>query len=140
MGKNPLQDELITKRVMQLAVMEANCCSREEKLRDIYGIDINTATKQDIHNADCCMSRDRKSPMYEKAWKEEQRSWDFSDYSLARKVFRANMRQEKDPWLALNSAINALSNAGKRIFRDEDSTVTVKIEGNLPEIGSPDDD
>ena len=140
MGTNPMNDELINKRIMKLAVMEANCYSREEKLRDIYGVDINTASKQDIHNADCCMSRDRKSPMYERAWKEEQKSWDFSDYSLARKVFRKNMKQEKDPWLALNSAINALSNAGKRIFRDEDSTVVVKIEGNIPEIGSPDDD
>ena len=139
MGKNPLQDDLINKRVMQLAVMEANCCSRKDKLKDIYGIDIDTASKQDIHNADCCMSRDRKSPMYEKAWKEEQRSWDFSDYSLARKVFRQNMRQKNDPWLAMNSAVNAISNAGKRIFHDEDKEITVRIEG-LPDIGSPDDD
>ena len=86
------------------------------------------------------MSRWRKTPMFEAAWKEEQRSWDFSDYSLARAVFRKAMKQDKDAWLAMNSAVNALSQANKRLFRDEDSTVTVKIEGNIPEIGSPDDE
>ena len=39
----------------------------------------------------------------------------------------------------MNSAVNALSNASKRIFADESTAITVKIEGNIPEIGSPDD-
>ena len=140
MGTNPMKDELITKRVKQLAIMEANGLSREEKLREIYGLDINTASESDIHAADCCMSRDRKTPGYEAAWKEEMKSWDFSDYQLARSVFRKAMKQDKDQWLAMNSAVNALSHASKRIFADEAAAITVKIEGSMPEIGSPDDD
>ena len=50
------------------------------------------------------------------------------------------MKKDKDARLAMNSAVNALSQANKRLFRDEDSTVTVKIEGSIPEIGSPDSD
>ena len=49
------------------------------------------------------------------------------------------MRQESDPWLAMNSAVNTLSATGKRIFKDEDSEITVKIEG-MPDIGTPEDD
>ena len=140
MGTNPMQDELINKRIMQLAVMEANDCTNEEKLRDIYGLDVATATKEQIHAAHCCMSRDRKSPLYEKAWKEEMRSWDFSDYRLARQVFRKAMKQDKDQWLAVNSANSALAQASKRLFRDEDTAVVVRFEGQMPEIGNPDAD
>ena len=140
MGRNPMQDELMTKQIKQFAVMEANNCTREQKLKDLFGLDIEKDDPKEIHNADACMSRWRKTPMFEAAWKEEQRSWDFSDYSLARAVFRKAMKQDKDAWLAMNSAVNALSQANKRLFRDEDSTVTVKIEGSIPEIGSPDDE
>ena len=139
MGVNGQHEELIDKRTKQLAVMEANNCSHEQKLLDIFGIDIKTADRQTIHNADAAMSRYRKTTAYEIAWKEEQRSWDFSDYSLARAVFRKAMKQDKDQWLAVNSAVNALSQANKRLFRDEDNAVTIKFEGSMPEIGSPDD-
>lgn len=140
MGTNPMQDELINKRIMQLAVMDANDCSREEKLKDIYGLDVKTASPEDIHKADCCMYRDRKSPLYEKAWKEEMRSWDFSDYRLARSVFRKAMKQDKDQWLAVNSANSALAQASKRLFKDEETAVVVRFEGQMPEIGTPDDE
>ena len=140
MGTNPMQDELINKRTMQLAVMDANDCSREEKLKDIYGLDVKTASPEDIHKADCCMYRDRKSPLYEKAWKEEMRSWDFSDYRLARSVFRKAMKQDKDQWLAVNSANSALAQASKRLFKDEETAVVVRFEGQMPEIGTPDDE
>ncbi len=85
------------------------------------------------------MSRWRKHPMFDQIWKEEVRSQDYADYTEARRVLRQGMRQDKDGWLAMNSAVNALSNANKRLFHDEDSAVTVKIEG-LPDIGSPDDE
>ena len=139
MGRNPMQDDLMIKQIKQLAVMEANSCSREEKLKDIFGIDISTADPKEVHNADATMSRWRKTPQFEAAWREEQKSWDFSDYSLARQVFRKAMKQNTDQWLAMNSAIQALSQANKRLFRDEDNSVIVKFEGNMPEIGSPDD-
>ena len=85
------------------------------------------------------MSRWRKHPMFDQAWKEEARRWCYEDYATAMAVFRKGMKQDKDGWLAMNSAVNALSNANKRLFHDEDTAVTVKIEG-LPDIGSPDDE
>ena len=140
MGRNPMQDELMIKQIKQLAVMEANDCSHKDKLMDIFGIDIDTADKRDIHNAEATMSRWRKTPQFESAWKEEMRSWDFSDYRLARSVFRKAMKQEKDQWLAVNSANSALAQASKRLFRDEDTAVVVRFEGQMPEIGNPDAD
>ena len=139
MAGNKFNEEMASKRVAMLAYMDANECSREQKLKDIFGVDINTATEREINNCDSCMSRWRKLPSFAEAWKEAMRQWDFSDYTLARSVFRKGMRQDKDAWLAMNSAVNALSHASKRIFHDEDSTITVQVEG-MPEIGSPDQD
>lgn len=136
-GNNKFPDDKLTKDVAMLAVMEANGASRAEKMAKIFGVDLATATEKEIHNADCKMSRWRKLPAFDKAWKEEARRWDYEDYILARSVFRKGMRQEADGWLAMNSAVNALNNASKRIFHDEDSAISVKIEG-MPEIGSPD--
>lgn len=91
------------------------------------------------HNLECKLSRWRKHPMWEATWKDEVAKYDFSDYSKARRTLRRGMDDEKDKWLALQSAINVLNQAGARIFKDENNTVTVKIEG-LPEIGAPDGD
>ena len=139
MGSNKFPGDKLTRAIAKLAVMEANSASRADKLKEIFGIDINTATAREINNADASMCRWRKHPMFDQAWKEEQRRWCYEDFTLAMSVFRKGMKQDKDGWLAMNSAVNALSNANKRLFHDEDSAVTVKIEG-LPDIGSPDDD
>jgi len=136
---NKIPDDKLTRQIKKLAVMEANMASRPDKLREVFGIDMATATEKQIHNADAAMTRWRKHPLFDQAWKEEARRWDYEDYILAREVFRKGMKQDKDGWLAMNSAVNALSNANKRLFHDEDQSVTVKIEG-LPDIGSPDDD
>ena len=126
-------------KIDQFARMEANMVSREEKIRALFGVDIKTATAREINNCDATMSRWRKHPKFDEIWKDEVRSQEYADYSEARRILRQGMRQDKDGWLALNSAVNALTHASKRLFHDEDSAVTVKIEG-LPDIGSPDDD
>ena len=138
-GNNKVPDDKLTRDIAKLAVMEANSASRAEKMQQIFGIDLATASEKEIHNADCKMSRWRKHHMFDQAWKEEQKRWCYEDFTLAMSVFRKGMKQDKDGWLAMNSAVNALSNANKRLFHDEDSAVTVKIEG-LPDSGSPDDD
>jgi hypothetical protein len=137
MGANKLPKDKLTKNIDMLARMEANGASRAERMEKIFGLDVNTATDRELNNADSCMSRWRKHPMFDQAWKDEARKWDYEDYVLAREVFRKGMKQDKDGWLAMNSAVNALSSAGKRLFHDEDTAVTVKIEG-LPDLGSPD--
>ena len=139
MGYNKIPKDRMPKNIDLFARMEANGASREEKMLKVFGINMATATEKEIHNADATMSRWRKHPLFDQYWKEEARTWDYEDYRLAREIFRKGMKQEKDGWLAMNSAVNALSNANKRLFHDEDQAVTVKIEG-LPDIGSPDDD
>ena len=105
-------------------------------MREIFGIDMKTATARDINNADASMSRWRKHPLYDQIWKEELKSQNYGDFSEALRVLRKGM-QSKDGWLAMQSAINLISNATKRIYAGEESAITVKIEG-MPDLGTPD--
>lgn len=136
MAGNRIPKDKLPVKIDQFARMEANMVSREQRMKELFGIDLATASEKEIHNADATMSRWRKHPMFDQVWKDEVRSQEYADYSEARKVLRQGMRQS-DGWLAMNSAVNVLSNANKRLFHDEDTAVTVKIEG-LPDIGSPD--
>lgn len=138
MGANKMPKDKLTRQISKLAVMEANGASRADKLREIFGVDIETATDREKNNCDVQMCRWRKHPLFDQAWKEEARRWDYEDYRLAREVFRAGMRdRDGNPWLAMNSAVNAINQAGKRLFHDEDQTVHVEISG-MPELGTPD--
>lgn len=139
MGASKIPKDKVPVRIDKFIRMEANLCSREEKLRVLFGLDVNTATDRELNNADVMMCRWRKHPLYDSVWKDELAKQDYEDYSLARQVLRKGMKQEQDKWLAMNSAVNVISNGNKRIFQDDNSTVHVRIEG-LPDIGSPDDD
>lgn len=136
MNNNKLPKDKVTTELDKFIRMEANNCSREDKLREIFGIDIKTAPKQVIANADVKMCRWRKHPMYDTIWKEEVKSQNYNDFRDSLNVLRKGL-QSKDGWLAMQSAINLISNATKRIYAGEESAITVKIEG-LPEIGTPD--
>ena len=96
MGANKVPDDKLTRDIKKLAVMEANSASREEKLREIFGVDLNTATDREINNCDVQMCRWRKHPLFDQAWKEEARRWDYEDYILARQIFRKGMKQENE--------------------------------------------
>ena len=136
MGENKMPTNKVTKDLDKFIRMEANNCSREEKMREIFGIDMKTATAREINNADASMSRWRKHPLYDQIWKEELKSQNYGDFSEALRVLRKGM-QSKDGWLAMQSAINLISNATKRIYAGEESAITVKIEG-MPDLGTPD--
>ena len=116
--------------------MEANGYTTAEIILEMYGMKREDDPKA-YHNLECKLSNWRDHPKYEETWKDEVRKQDFKDYITARKVLRRSMNQEKDGWLAMQSAVNALNNSGKRIYQAEDSAVTVKIEG-MPDIGTPD--
>ena len=118
--------------------MSAQGCSRPEILKACFGLDIETAAENEIHSADCKMSRWRKHPDFEAVWKDEVRSILYGCTSEAIQTIRRQMR-EKDDWLQ-NKAANDLLNYGKaQIYGDEERTVHVQIEG-LPDIGSPEDE
>ena len=140
MGANKVPQDKLTRQIDKFAKMEANGATRAEKLKALFNVDIDTASEREINNCDVQMCRWRKHPLFDQAWKEEARRWDYEDYRLAREVFRSGMKQQaQEPWLAMNSAVNAINQAGKRLFHDEDNAVTVKIEG-MPDLGSPDQD
>ena len=117
--------------------MEARGESRKDIMMEVFGIDIETASEKDIHNADCKMSRWRYFPCYEAVWKDEVRRVLYKCSGEAINTIKSQMRQE-DGWLR-NKAANDLLNYGKQqIYGDEEKTVHVQIEG-MPDIGSPDD-
>lgn len=119
--------------------MSAQGCTREEILKKVFDLDLVTSPQNEIHNADCKMSRWRKLPEFETIWKDELKSILYSCTSEAVQVIRGQMRSKDIPWLQ-NKAANDVLNYGKgQIYGEEERAVHVKIEG-MPELGSPDDD
>lgn len=114
--------------------MEANGFSGPDIIKALWNVSPDDAG---YHALECKLSRWRKHPKYEETWKDEVRKQDFQDYITARQVLRRSMKQEKDGWLAMQSAVNAMNNSSKRIYAGEDSAVTVRIEG-MPDLGTPD--
>lgn len=118
--------------------MSAQGKPREEILKAVFNMDIATTPDNEIHNADCKMSRWRKLPEFESIWKDEVKTILLGCTSEAIQTIRKQMR-EKDDWLQ-NKAANDLLNYGKsQIYGEEEKAVHVKIEG-MPDIGSPDDE
>ena len=124
----------LTAQQDQFVRMEANGIPTQEIIMNLFGVKYGDP---EYHACECKLTRWRKHPMYEKVWKDEVRKQDFIDYTYARRILRKSMNNEKDGWLAMQSAVNVLNNSGKRIYADEDSAVTVRIEG-MPDIGTPD--
>ena len=130
--KNPL----LTPIQERFVRMEANGLNGADIIPILFGL---KPDDPGWHSAECKLSRWRQHPKYEEVWKDEVRKQDFGDYSEARKTLRRTMRNEKDQWLAMNSAVNIINQSGKRIFGAEDNAVTIRFEGQIPDIGSPDE-
>ena len=118
--------------------MSAQAKSREEILKAVFDLDLNTDDLKTIHNADCKMSRWRKLPEFESIWKDEVKQILYGCTAEAVQVIKGQLRSDMG-WLQ-NKAANDLLNYGKQqIYGDEERTVHVQIEG-LPEIGSPEEE
>lgn len=116
--------------------MSAQAKSREEILKAVFNLDLNTDDLKTIHNADCKMSRWRKLPEFESIWKDEVKQILYGCTAEAVQVIKGQLRSDMG-WLQ-NKAANDLLNYGKQqIYGDEERTVHVQIEG-MPDIGSPD--
>lgn len=127
--------EELTVQQDQFVRMEANGYSSPDIIKAIWGI---SKGEEGYHSAECKLSRWRKHPKYTETWMDEVRKNDFGDYVKARATLRRSM-DDSDKWLAMQSAVNVMSTAGKRIYGQEDNTVHVQIEG-MPDIGSPEED
>ena len=136
-GNNKLPKDKVPVKIDRFIRMEANSATRQEKLLELFGIDLETADPKKIHSCDQTMCRWRKHPLYDAIWKDEVRRQDYGDYSEARKALRRSMRQD-DKWLVMQAAVNVLNSTNKKIFGSDENNVTVHIEG-MPDIGSPDD-
>lgn len=119
--------------------MTARAESRKDIMKAVFDLDIDTAPANEIHNADCKMSRWRSLPEFEGIWKDEVKQVLYGCTSEAVKVIKKQLRSDDVPWLQ-NKAANDLLNYGKtQIYGDEERTVHVQIEG-LPDIGSPEEE
>ena len=135
MGKYGSKLQGLTVQQDQFVRMEANAMSTPEIIMKLWGI---SPGEKEYHSKECVLSRWRKLPQYTDVWMDEVRKNDFADYVKSRKTLRKSM-DDSDKWLAMQSAVNVMSAAGKRIYGQEDNTVHVEISG-MPDIGSPDDE
>ena len=118
--------------------MTARAEPRRDILMAVFGLDVDTAPQNEIHNADCKMSRWRSLPEFDAIWKDEIKKVLYSYSGEAMKVIGQQLKTKDQPWLQ-NKAANDLLSYGKgQIYGDDERTVHVQIEG-MPEIGSPDD-
>jgi hypothetical protein len=118
--------------------MSAQGCSRPEILKAVFDLDIATSPENEIHNADCKMTRWRKLPEFESTWKDEVRQILYGCTAEAVQVIKSQLRSDQG-WLQ-NKAANDLLNYGKtQIYGDEERTVHVQIDG-APDLGAPDQD
>ena len=124
----------LTVQQEQFVRMEANGLSSPDIIKALWNLE---AGDPGYHSMECKLSRWRKHPKYTEVWMDEVRQHDFGDYVKARKTLRKSM-DDDDKWLAMQSAVNVMNTAGKRIFGNEDNTVTVRIESGMPDLGSPD--
>ena len=133
----PRPKQPLTARQELFIRMSARDESRKDILMQVFGLDINTASAREIHNADATMSRWRSLPEFDAVWKDEVRTILKACAGEAINVIRKQLSNDSVPWLQ-NKAANDLLNYGKgHIYGEEDKTIKVQVEG-LPEIGSPD--
>ena len=118
--------------------MQANGMKFPEIIKEIWGKTKEDTDPKEYHTYECKLSNWKKHPKYEEVWRDEVSKFDFSDYSLSRRTLRRSMEQEKDGWLAMQAAVNIMSNVGKRIYGEDQATINVNITG-MPDIGSPDE-
>ena len=133
----PKEIQPLTSQQEQFVRMSAQGKSRAEIMQAVFGLDVETASKNELHAADNKMSRWRRHPDFEATWKDEVRSILYGCTAEAVQVIKSQLRSDQG-WLQ-NKAANDLLNYGKsQIYGDEEKTVHVQIEG-LPDIGSPEE-
>ena len=123
------------KEWMKLVVKKA---SRQQIMEQIFHVPPDQMTEENIHKYDCKLSRWRQHPDYQKEWLAAFKDqWgDIMIDALA--VVQEGLHDESLPWRKTQHANLALAYGTKMIVGEEERTVHVQIEGNMPEIGSPD--
>ena len=126
----------LTAKIELFIRMSARGESRADIMQEVFGLDLQTASQRDIHNADCSMSRWRKLPEFAQIWREEVDRILLKHTGKAVKTI-AGLMESDQPWLQLQAANSLLNYSKSRVYGDEQNQVTVKVEG-MPDLGSPD--
>ena len=123
------------KEWMKLVVRKA---TRQQIMEQIFHVPPDQMTEENIHKYDCKLSRWRQHPDYQKEWLAAFKDqWgDIMIDALA--VVQEGLHDESLPWRKTQHANLALAYGTKMIVGEEERTVHVQFEGNMPEIGSPD--
>lgn len=116
--------------------MSAQGCSRKEILKAVFDLDLDSSPFNEIHAADCKMTRWRSLPEFESIWKDEVRKILYGCTSDAIQVIKGQIKNKDLPWLQNKAANDLLAYGKSQIYGDEEKAVTVKIEG-MPELGIP---
>lgn len=138
MKDKPLRGQMTPQQKQWIRMTIAHA-SREEILREIFGVELHGGDARKINNADANMCRWKKHPQYEKEWQKAWReAWGELTYE-AMSVFREGMRDAQLPWRRTQSAVQAMTYGQKNLVGDDATSIKVQVTG-MPDLGSPDQD
>lgn len=129
----------LPQRAEDLLRMEAQGVEHSVILRVIFGVTEESSHKEK-NKAEQQIWRWRHHPQADSIWEDAIRTR--VRKSTPKAITRIEQQvDDESGWLA-NKAANDVINMAKSIgvFADNEKAFTVKIEGNMPDIGTPDDD
>lgn len=136
MAKQPLNA-----RGRRYAQMKAQACSRAEILLEMFGLDLNdpTVDRKAVHAADMQCQRWRDHPGFDDAFESEINRILRAAAAPALQVLMDQIKSEgTEPYLRNKAANDVMQHRRTALKAEEDSVVTIKVEG-MPELGTPDD-
>lgn len=134
----PKPHEKLPQKAEDMLRMEAQGVDHQTILRVIFGIDGDSDLKEK-NKVEQQIWRWRHHPQADAVWEDAIRTRVRKGTPKAISRIEQQMEDEGG-WLA-NKAANDVLNLAKSIgvFTNDEKALTVKIEGSVPEIGSPDD-
>lgn len=138
MGKRGPAKEPLPAPGVKMALLAAQGADRAELLREVFGLDPRKSDHAAINRADVQMNRWRKHPEYDKIFAEEVKRTVRGLTGRAIKVIMHQLEKEKVPWLQNKAANDILGMGRASIFGEEENVIKVQFEGQIPDIGSPD--
>ena len=130
--------EPFTDQMREFMRLEARNASRPEIFKVIFNKDVKELTDKEANRIDAMMYRWRHHPDYQKEWLAAFKAQWNGILADAMTVVQEGLHDDSLPWRKTQHANLALAYGTKLIVGEEERTVHVQIEGNIPEIGSPD--
>ena len=119
--------------------MSARGCSRAEKIKALWGVDITGMTPNQLQKYDQQMYRWRKHPYFDQVWKDEVRKVLYQAAGKSISVLEKQLDKDDVPWLQNKAANDLLAQGRQVIWGEEEKSLHITFEG-MPEVGEPDAD